>query len=82
MRMEQIIGFGTFLVILGFAIIFFGILKGGREGSSQTKVAVGGFIGFIPFGFGNDKNLVWFITILSILFFIIWLFIGFRIRLG
>ncbi len=29
---------------------------------SNAKVAVGGFIGFIPFGFGNDKSLVWFIV--------------------
>ena len=82
MRMEQIIGFGILLIILGFTIVFFGILKSTKEGNSQTKVAVGGFIGFIPFGFGNDKNMVWFITIISIVLFVIWLFIGFRIRSG
>ena len=38
-----------------------------KEGTSKTKVAVGGFIGPIPFGFGNDKQLVWFIAILSLL---------------
>jgi len=27
--------------------------------SKDTKVAVAGFIGFIPFCFGNDKRLVW-----------------------
>ena len=46
---------------------------GAKEGASNTKVAVGGFIGPIPFGFGNDKNLVWFVAILSAVLFLIWL---------
>ena len=50
MKMEQLIGIGTLLVIIGFAIIFIGALS---SKDSNTKVAVGGFIGFIPFGFGN-----------------------------
>ena len=78
-RMEQLVNIGILFIILGFIIVFFGMVMGAKETSPKTKVAVGGFIGFIPFGFGNDKNLVWFVTILSIALFLLWLFISFRI---
>lgn len=80
LKMEQLITIGMFVIIIGFIIVFLGILKGAKETSSKTKVAVGGFIGFIPFGFGNDKNLVWFVTILSLAIFLVWLFFSWRIR--
>ena len=78
-KMDQLISFGILLIIVGFAIVFFGTLKGSKETASNTKVAIGGFIGPIPFGFGNDKNLVWFVTILSLVLFLAWLFFSFRI---
>ena len=49
-KMGQIINFGILLVAIGFIIIFFGALKGSNETATKTKVAVGGFIGPIPFG--------------------------------
>ena len=75
-KMEQFIGIGIIIILIGFTIVLFGFLLGAKEGSSasKTKVAVGGFIGFIPFGFGNDKNLVWFVTILSFVLFLVWVF--------
>jgi len=76
-KMEQLIILGVLLIIIGFVIIFFGILAGSKD-SSKTKVAVGGFIGPIPFGFGNDRNFVWFVTILSLAVFLIWLFFSFK----
>lgn len=82
MKMEQLIGFGVFLVFVGFVIIFVSLLQGLKEPSAKTKVAIGGFIGFIPFGFGNDKNLLWFITILSMALFLIWLLMRLRITSG
>ena len=81
LRMEQLISIGVLLMIIGFIIVFFGIFMGAKE-SSKTKVAVGGFIGPIPFGFGNDKNFVWFITILSLVLFLFWLFFSFRFFRG
>lgn len=75
-KMEQLISLGVLVIFIGFIMVFFGILKGAKE--TKAKVAVGGFIGFIPFGFGNDKNLVLFITILSIVLFIIWLLFSFK----
>lgn len=81
-KMEQLIGIGILLIFIGFIIVFVGtFLSATKQAStdSKTKVAVGGFIGPIPFGFGNDKNLVWFVTILSLVLFLFWLFFSFRI---
>jgi uncharacterized membrane protein len=77
LKMEQLIGIGVLLMIIGLIIVFFGILKGSKE-TAKTRVAVGGFIGPIPFGFGNDKNFVWFVTIMSLVLFLVWLFISVR----
>lgn len=78
MKMEQLINLGAIVILAGFIIVFIGMLQAAKEPGSKTKVAVGGFIGFIPFGFGNDKNFVWFVTILSFALFVIWLL--FRIK--
>ena len=77
-KMEQMINVGILLMIIGFVIVFLGVLKGSKETTSKTKVAVGGFIGFIPFGFGNDKNLVWFVAILSLVLFVVWVLFNLR----
>ena len=79
LKMQQLINVGILVIIIGFAIVFFGTLMGAKEGtSSKTKVAVGGFIGFIPFGFGNDKRMVWFVAILSLILFLVWMLFSFR----
>ena len=80
LKIQHLIGLGILLIIIGFIIVFFGVFKSSKESASGTKVAVGGFIGPIPFGFGNDKNLVWFVTILSLVLFLVWMFISFRIE--
>ena len=77
LKLQNLIGIGVLLIIIGFIVVFFGMLSGSKD--SNTKVAIGGFIGPIPFGFGNDKNLVWFVTILSLVLFLAWLFFSFRI---
>lgn len=75
LKMQNLIGIGILFIIIGFIIVFFGALSGSKD--SKAKVAVGGFIGPIPFGFGNDKQLVWIVTILSIAVFLIFLFFSF-----
>ena len=77
-KMEQLISLGILLIIIGFAAVFFGLLKGAKESASSTKVAIGGFIGPIPFGFGNDKNLVWFVAILSLVLLLAWIMFSTR----
>ena len=70
LKMEQLINFGVIIIFIGFLVVIIGLLNSAKEDSSKTKVAVGGFIGFVPFGFGNDKKLVWFVTILSLILFL------------
>jgi len=72
--MEQLVNFGILVVIIGFMIIFMGIFLGAKDSTSKSKVAIGGFIGPIPFGFGNDKTMVWFVTTLTVVMILIWLF--------
>ena len=69
---------GMAIILIGFVIVFFGIFIGSKETNSKTKVAVGGFIGPVPFGFGNDKNLVWFAAILSLVVLLIWIIFRFK----
>ncbi len=74
-----LIGLG--IIVLGiFLIIISSFLKpekaGDGTGKAETdaKVAVGGFIGPIPFGFAKDKAMLWVVIALSVvalLFFII-----------
>ena len=78
MKMEQLINLGAILILAGFIIVSIGMLQAAKEPNSKTKVAVGGFIGFIPFGFGNDRNMVWFAAILSVVLLIVWII--FRIK--
>ena len=73
--MSLLVQFGIVLIFIGFIVIFVGL---SQNSSSNTKVAVGGFIGFIPFGFGNDKNMVYFSVIVSVALFLLFLFMNIR----
>ncbi len=64
----QLLSIGILVIILGFIIVVVGSLL--SSGKSDTKFAVGGFIGFIPFGFGNDKNMLWVVLALSAIIFV------------
>ena len=54
---NNLISIGIVVILIGFALVIIGALTGVNK--ANTKVAVGGFVGFIPFGFGNDKRMVW-----------------------
>ncbi|HLD42482.1 MAG TPA: hypothetical protein VJB08_00655 [Candidatus Nanoarchaeia archaeon] len=57
MEFQQVVGIA--LVFVGFGLIFASLMNSGKsEGKVDTKFAVGGFIGFIPFGFANDKRML------------------------
>ncbi|MBN1156338.1 DUF131 domain-containing protein [Candidatus Woesearchaeota archaeon] len=70
--MINLVPVGMALILLGFVIVFIGALLSGQQGSTNTKVAVGGFIGPIPFGFGNDKKLMYSAIGLSVFVFVMW----------
>lgn len=66
---EQILQIGILVLFVGIALIIFSALSsaGEREkGKSTFKFSVVGFLGFIPFGFGNDKRLLLFGVILTV----------------
>jgi len=61
---------------IGFALIIIGIvliIAASLSGQKDTKVAVGGVIGIIPFGFGNDPQLVKIAIIISAVLAIIFI---------
>ena len=68
---HQLISIGILVILFGFALVFIGALSGTQKG--ESKVAFGGFIGFIPFGFANDKRLLW--VLLAFMAIIIFFFI-------
>lgn len=59
--MKNLIPVGTLFVFLGMILIIIGALTQAqtKDQKSSAKVAVGGFIGFIPFGFANDKRMMY-----------------------
>ena len=70
---KYILPLGIGLIFLGiFLVIIFSFLSAEK---GESKVAVGGIIGFIPFGFGNDKRLVWFVISLTAILFVFWMLI-------
>ena len=73
--MRDLITIGILLILIGFALTFIGALQQTKESDGKTKVAVGGFIGPIPFGFGNDKQFMYVIIVLSLFFFLLWFFL-------
>ena len=74
-----LVNIGILVIFIGFILVVLGLLNSSKD-SSNTKIAVGGFIGFIPFGFGNDKNLVRFLVLLSAVMFLLWMFFSFKLR--
>ena len=67
---------GIMVIFIGFIIVFIGTLMQGQK--SDAKVAVGGFIGFIPFGFANDKRMLSVVIGTSILFMLLWIWFVFQ----
>jgi len=49
----DIANIGLILIIIGIILLIIGSF-----GKGESKFAIGGFIGPIPFGFGNDPKLV------------------------
>ncbi|MBL7056076.1 hypothetical protein ISS07_04145 [Candidatus Woesearchaeota archaeon] len=68
---HNLISLGILIIFLGIIIVFLGSFLGSEK--SNTKVAVGGFWGFIPFGFANDKNMLKIVMALSGLIFLVYI---------
>ena len=71
--MKDLVSIGVIVVFIGFLIIFIGALS---QSKTDTKVAVGGFIGFIPFGFANDRRMMYFVIGLMAVFLVFWVWMN------
>ena len=54
---QNLLSLGILIIFIGFVIVFTGALSNVKKG--DAKFAVGGFVGFIPLGFANDKMMLW-----------------------
>jgi uncharacterized membrane protein len=75
----RLIEIGMAVVFIGMVLIIIGSIIGSflhKPSDGKTKVAVGGLIGPIPFGFANDRPMLWIvfgiIAIFMIIQIIIW----------
>ncbi len=68
----KMIEIGILLVFIGFLFIITGALMQAQQ-EGKAKVAFGGFIGPIPFGFANDKTMLWVVIGISLIIFITWI---------
>lgn len=62
---EFITPLGILLIFSGFALVVIGSLLSSQK--SNAKVAAGGFVGPIPFGFANSPQLLWIVIGITIL---------------
>ncbi len=72
------IAIGFFVVVVGFAIIMIGAVLGG--GNGNAKVAIGGFIGPIPFGFANDPRMLKVVIAISVAIFALFFLVPLVLR--
>ena len=56
MNQPQLVGIAVAFIFIGIIILLIVSLMNAKQ---DSKFAVVGFLGFIPFGFGNDKRLVY-----------------------
>lgn len=62
---------GFLLIFIGIFLIIFSSIFLSQQKDSNSKFAIVGIFGFIPFGVSNDKKLLYFSFGLLILFFIL-----------
>lgn len=64
----QLLQIGILLIFIGIIVIFISLLTATTKEKgekSSFKFSVVGFLGFIPFGFGNDKKLMMLTVIIA-----------------
>lgn len=71
--MKELIPLGVLVIFIGIIMVSIGALSQASKPESQSKVAIGGFIGFIPFGFANDKRMLYISMGLTAAFMLFWI---------
>ena len=64
---ENLVLLGFIIIIIGFLVVLAGAFL---SGGGKSKIAVGGFIGSIPFVFVNDPGIARFAVTISIIIFL------------
>jgi len=75
--MEQLVTIGIIVVFVGILIIIIGSILGAGEG--KAKFAFGGFIGPIPIGFANDKDMLYVVIAIAVIMLIVMFLISHKI---
>lgn len=73
---EQLIPIGFLLVFVGIIIIILGTILTSSKSKTKVEWGFGGFIGPIPFGFGSNQKIVYFIMMISLIIFILFFVLG------
>ncbi len=63
---NNLLSIGIILIFLGFLLVFISASK------TESKVAVVGLLGPIPFGFGNDKRLFVITLAIAVALMVFW----------
>lgn len=74
---QELIFMGILLIFIGMLLVILGSIL--AAGKGEAKIAVGGFIGPIPFGWANDPRMLkWIIAVSAVIaiIFLLMLFIG------
>ena len=73
---ERIVLLGFALIFIGMLVIIIGSLSGERGRNNTTGFAFGGFIGPIPFGWATEKPLLYMVIAISIIMLLIFILGG------
>ena len=65
MNEQMIAAIGIILIFAGIFMVMASSALG--SGKASAKIAVGGFIGPVPFGFANDRQMLYVAVALSII---------------
>lgn len=79
-KMQYLIPLGIIFLFLGTIFVIMGTFTQAKEPGkeSSVKVGVGGFIGPIPFGFANDKKVMYAVVSLMVVLIILYIWMARR----
>ena len=61
---------GLILLLVGFIFIIISAFSG--SGKGDLKIAAGGFVGPIPFGFFSSPQMLWVWLVMIVAFLLVW----------
>ncbi len=69
---EKLIVIGIVLILAGILLLIIGSIIGLTKSNGKTDIAIGGFIGPVPFGFFTEKGMFWIWLAVLAVFIILW----------